>query len=168
MLLLLSGLAISRAAPVEVGLHMDTLTHPGVVVRSALPVAGETLSVEGQALAYWHPELMTAVELRAGPAVKHTGKRGGIVGAYAHVGVEHGFWTSPTWTVENGDVERVRLAGDTWGVGAFGIELGHELARSPFASWSIRPELAARVPTFHTVGLDAAVEVTVRLRGRRT
>lgn len=166
MLLLLSGLAV--AAPVEVGVHMDTLAHPGVVVRSALPLAGDTLSLEGQALAYWHPELMTALELRAGPAIEHIGKRGGIVGAYAHVGVEHGFWTSPTWKVEDGEVSRARFTGDTWGVGAFGIELGHELERSRFASWSIRPELAARVPTFHGMGLDAAVEATVRLRGKRS
>jgi len=165
MLLLLSGLAF--AAPVEVGVHMDTLTHPGVVVRSELPLAGEILFLEGQALAYWHPELMTAFELRAGPAIEHIGKRGGIVGAYAHVGVEHGFWTSPTYKVEDAEVQRARFTGDTWGVGAFGLELGHELERSRFASWSIRPELAGRVPTFHTVGLDFAVEATVRLRGKR-
>jgi hypothetical protein len=166
MLFLLSGLAL--AAPVELGVHMDTLTHPGVGVRSELPLAGKTLFLEGQALAYWHPELMTALELRAGPAIEHIGKRGGIIGAYAHVGVEHGFWTSPTYTVDNGDVQRARFTGDTWGVGAFGIELGHELERSRFASWSIRPELAARVPTFHGMGLDAAVEGTVRFGGKRS
>lgn len=162
--------AILAASELAAGLHGDMLTHPGLVARAAVPVAeGERgrLAIEAQALGYWHPGLMTAMQLRAGPAYRRTGSRGSTVGAFAHVGAAHGFWTAPTYDVVDGGVERARLAGDSWAVGAVGLELGHGTALAGLSGWQVRPQVGVRWPTFHGVGLDAGVELSVRFGGGR-
>jgi hypothetical protein len=158
----------ARAAEptLDVGYHGDFVTHPGVLARGALGL-GPAWSVEAQVMAYWHPGLMTLTQVRGGPAVRVVGPRSATWGAFAHVGVSRGFWTSPTYAVADGDVSRVLLAGDTWGVLAGGVELGHLVERGRVSAWAVRPQLGLRAPTFHGVGVDLGLDATVRLGGAR-
>jgi hypothetical protein len=160
--------ALSHAAlELSLGLHGDFFSHPGVVARGALPVAGPA-NLEVQGLVYWHPGLMTATQLRAGPAVRVTGPRGGTWGAFVHGGVTHGFWTAPTYSVApTGEVRRQAFAGDTWAAVVGGVELGHTLRSGPFAGWTARPQFGLRIPTFHGVGWDLGVDIALRLGGDR-
>jgi hypothetical protein len=129
----LALLSTASAAPeVVVGYHGDLLAHPGVVGRGA--VRRGPLALEGQGLAYWHPQLMTAVQLRAGPAVRLTGPRGGVYGLFAHGGVQRGFWTAPTYTASG---DRLHFAGDTWAIVATGLELGHSVRTGPIHAWTV-------------------------------
>lgn len=171
MWLALAGLLTAQAAPqLALGVHGDTLTHPGLLVREAVPVAEHgalLLSVEAQGLVYWHPGLMTAAQLRAGPSLRLTGPHAGTWGAFAHAGVCHGWWTAPTWKVDGTEVKRVHFAGDSWAIGVVGLELGHEIEGGRLSGWAFRPQLGVRYPTFHGVGLDAGLELAVRFGGTR-
>lgn len=171
MSLFLAGALAALAAPeLAVGYHGDLLTHPGLVARGAWTLAGARavrLSLEGQALGYWHPGLMTVAQLRGGPALRLLGPRGGTWGAFVHGGVSRGWWTAPTYDVADGEVTRARLAGDTWAVVAGGVELGRSVARGPVTGWAVRPQVGLRVPTFHGVGIDLGVDATARFGGGR-
>lgn len=163
---------VAHAAPeLALGVHGDFLTHPGVVVRGALAVAevgALVANLEAQGLVYWHPELMTAGQLRAGPAVRWTGPRRGTWGAFVHGGLTHGLWTSPTFVVEpDGEVKRRVLAGDTWAAVVGGLELGRTMDSATFAGWAVRPQFGLRMPTFHGAGWDVGLDVALRLGGGR-
>lgn len=159
-------ISLARAAEptLDVGYHGDLVTHPGLLARGSLRLA-TTLSLEAQAMAYWHPGLMTVAQLRAGPAVRVVGPRSGTWGAFVHAGGSRGFWTAPTYEVSDGDVSRVALAGDSWAAFAGGIELGHLVERGPVSAWAVRPQVGLRAPTFHGVGIDLGLDATVRLGG---
>lgn len=168
MFLLLAGLALA-SPEVAVGLHADGLSHPAVVGRGTTPALAwrrATAQLEVQGGLLWHPGLMTALHARGGPAARVTGPRGGTWGWFAHVGVEHGFWTAPTYAAAGGAAVRRPLSGDTWAVFATGPELGRAIDRGFAAGWTLRPTLGLRAPTFHGVGIDAGIELGLRLRGR--
>jgi len=159
----------SPAAPDEVALayYGDFITHPGASGRVDWPLNGDdpfAVLVEVEVGGYWHPNLMVALFARTGPELRWTGPKGGLYGAFAHVGVEHGFWAAPTYRVEGGEVRTVALAGDSWGVFAAGLDFGHTLPGEVARGWFARPQFGMRFPTFHTVGFDLAVEVGVKLR----
>jgi hypothetical protein len=165
--LLLASFLAARAAPeLALGLHADTLTHPGLLARGAWPL-GRVGALEAQALAWWHPGHMTATQLRAGPALRWTGPRGGTWGAFVHLGACRGWWTSPTWEAEGEEVQRVRLAGDSWATATAGLELGHTTQAAGLAGWALRPQLGVRYPTFYGMGVDVALELAVRWGGAR-
>lgn len=158
--------ALASEPTVEFGYHGDLITHPGVLARGSMAVT-RPVSLEAQAMAYWHPGLMTVAQLRAGPAFGWVGPRGASWGAFVHGGVSRGFWTAPTYQVAGGRVSRLALAGDAWAVLAAGVALGHAVESGPLAAWTVRPQVGLRVPTFHGAGIDVGVDLTVRLRGAR-
>lgn len=159
-------LALAGEPALDLGYHGDLFTHPGLLARGSIEVA-RPLSLEAQAMAYWHPGLMVLGQLRAGPAIRRVGPREGTWGAFVHGGVSRGFWTAPTYQVSGGAVSLVPLAGDTWGVVAGGVERGHRVARGPISAWSVRPQVGLRFPTFHDFGVDVGLDATVRLGGVR-
>ncbi len=153
------------AATPWVGVYGDFLTHPGVAAREEIPVGRSPASLDAAGLVYWHPGLMTAFELSAGPSVRMTGGRRSTYGAFAHLGVMRGFWTAPTWSVDESGVRRVPLAGDLWGTTAFGVGLGR-VTEGWITGFEVRPQVHLRFPTFHGVGIDPAIELSVRVGGR--
>ncbi|MCB9689835.1 MAG: hypothetical protein H6738_23385 [Alphaproteobacteria bacterium] len=168
MVLLVATRVVAATPALAVAYHGDLITHPGVIGRAAVPLAaGQRGSVEAelQAGVVWHPSLMTSLQARTGLGARLLGPRGGTWGAFAHVGASRGFWTSPTFTVDDdGEVRRTPLAGDEWLTFAFGPELGHQV-RGPLEAWYVRPQLGLRFPTFHGVGIDAGLELGVRFGG---
>jgi hypothetical protein len=157
--------AASPAFPDEISLayYGDFATHPGLTSRADWVLHGDRLAVllELEAGGYWHPNHMVALLARTGPALRWTGSRGGLWGLFAHVGVEHGFWATPTYTVEDGKVEPTVLPGDTWGTFATGLEFGHTLPGDVLGAWFVRPQGGLRFETFHNVGIDLAIAAGV-------
>ena len=173
VLLVLAPTARSEPPPIAAAYHGDFLVHPGATLRIEGPAARSSagrraLLVEAQATTWWHPRNMLALQLRAGPALRLVGPRGGLWGAFAHLGAMRGTWATPSYRVDGqGAVSRAPLAGDAWWVVATGIELGRELHTGRLDAWFVRPQLGLRLPTVRGYGLDLAVEVGVRFGGAR-
>lgn len=163
-------MAAAQAATPQaaIGYHGDLLTHPGVVGRAEiLAVSGErgSLNWEVQGGVHWHPSLMTSLQARTGLGARWVGPRRGTWGAFAHVGAARAFWTSPTFAVDQGAVVRRPLSGDQWLVVASGLELGRATSSPVVAGWAFRPQLGLRAPTYHGVGIDLGLELSLRLGG---
>ncbi|MFT4979756.1 MAG: hypothetical protein ACI8S6_005668 [Myxococcota bacterium] len=150
----------------------DFIAHPGLDGRLGWSLSEGTrwsLQAEARAGGFWHPHNQLALYARVGPSIRRTGAHGGSLGAFLHAGVQHGFSAAPTYTVEDGVVKTVPLAGDTWATLTPGLELGRPLEHAALEGWFLRPQVTLRMPSFYTVGIDVALEVGVRFadQGRR-
>ena len=157
-LLFLSAVALAAPPELSVAYHGDFITHPGASARTAFG------ALEVQTGTWWHPKNQTVAYLRTGPAFRFTGPRNGTWGGFAHVGVLGALWAAPTYRVDAGDVRR-GPGGDAWINGVAGLELGRHTPDAPIDGWFVRPQMGARFPTFHGMGLDLAVEIGVRFGG---
>jgi hypothetical protein len=168
VILLLLGTAVAAPTPdtLAVAYHGDFLTHPGAAGRAAWRLSN-AVALEAELGGWWHPANMVTAYVRTGPAVRLTGPRGGTWGAFAHGGVQHGIWATPTYRVDDEGLHRAPLAGDTWWHLAAGLELGHTVSTPAVDAWFLRPQVGLRVPTFHGAGIDLALEAGVRFGGGR-
>lgn len=151
---------------VDLGYYGDFITHPGLAARAGWQLNRHERAqvlLEVEAGTFWHPNNQVAVFLRTGPGIRWWGKRGGSYGAFVHLGYQHGFFAVPTYTVEGGEATRTTLAGDSWMVGAAGLELGHRVRTQALSAWYLRPQGVLTLPTFHGVGYTIALEGGVRL-----
>jgi hypothetical protein len=143
----------------------DFLVHPGVSGRLGWQLNASPRTqvlLEAQLGGYWHRNNMVAVHARTGPAVRWTDQGGTSLGAFVHLGAQQGFWATPTYTVDDGEVHKAPLAGDQWVVVVMGGDVGHRLRSAALDAWFIRPQVALRAPTFHRYGVDLVIEGGVR------
>lgn len=164
MLVILTAAAAlaARSGPeLALAYHGHVITHPGAALRLSWP--GEqrvTVQPEIEVGSWIHPRHQLALFARGGAALVHRGKRGGHQGLFLHLGGQRSTWIVPTYAVDEGDVSRRTLAGQSWLVGTAGISLGRK-------AWFVRPQLSLRGPQFHGFGSDFAVQVGARLGGAK-
>lgn len=167
MLFALLGAALAAPPDIAVAYHGHTLTHPGASATlgwSLVDGRAGAVRAEVAADAWWHPRHQVALTAHAGPTWIWTGRKGRELGLLAHAGVMRGTWTNPTFTVEDGAVERVPLAGRTQALAVVGLHTGRELD-GPLDAWFLRPQVGMRFPDLYAPGLDFAVQAGVRWGG---
>ncbi len=155
-----------RADEAALAYYGDFLVHPGVSGRLGWQLNANPrvqVLLEAQLGGYWHRNNMVAFHARTGPALRGTTQGGTSLGAFVHVGAQQGFWATPTYTVDDGGVHKVPLAGDQWLVIGMGGDVGHTLRGEAVDAWFLRPQVDLRVPTFHRYGVDLVIEGGVRL-----
>lgn len=168
MLLLFASLALAGPTP-RIGAYGHMVTHPGLTAGLEWPLARAdhwSMALAGDVGTYLHPRNQVATWARGEWAGRHHGGRGGTHELFLTTGPLRATWALPTYAAVDGDLRRQPLSGDTyWTVGG-GIGLGREPRDGAMTAWLVRPQLQARFPHFHGVGLDVGVELSTRFGAR--
>ena len=152
---MLAGTAMAAPAGFGAGYYAHTLSHPGLAADARFPLRDTErwdLTAEAGGSLYWHVRDEVGLTARGALSAQRATRRGGYHEVALGLGAHRATWAAPTYQP---DGSRAWLAGDSYGLAMVGVGGG----KGP---WFVRPELSARFPHAHTVGLDFAVYVGVR------
>lgn len=165
-MLALALLPLLAAAPEpRLGAYGHLITHPGFTASLAWPLAARAgwSAWAGPALgAYWHPRYQVATWVGGELTARHQGDKAGQQELFLSTGPLRATWAAPTYDAAGA---RERLAGDAFWSATAGLGFGRTTDLGPLSAWSLRPQLSVRFPHARGVGLDAALELSLRFGG---
>ncbi|MCB9765580.1 MAG: hypothetical protein H6739_37745 [Alphaproteobacteria bacterium] len=184
--LLISPLAAAQDAPlgvdsVSVGYFGEIVWHPGLSVaaewtlvqgqrekeRDRGPKVITRSLVAGPELAgFVHPRTLTALQLGGLAGYRKVRTRGFTREYWVGAAVWRGFLGGDTYTLVDGQAQKVALAGRWAFAPSVALGLGQDLsrARTPHpVAWTVRPRVTWTAPTNASTGLYVILELNLRL-----
>lgn len=153
--------ALVAGPELSVGAYGHLITHPGLSASLSWPLAarGAWTAWGGPTLgSYWHPGYQVASWAHGELLLRHAGR--GEQELSLSTGPLRATWAAPTY---DGAGERLPLAGDAFWSATTAAGFGRSREGARIAAWSLRPQLSLRFPHGRGVGLDAALELRLRL-----